>query len=601
MKEIINYFTILKPLLKVYPWLIPLIIILGVLASVFEGVGLSLFIPLLQSLNQGATPVTNNNFFINYINNFLSSYTSEYKIIVIALSIFITILLKNLLVYLNNIVFSWFDSRLGHWLRSRIFNQFLYVGYSYLEQQESGKLINTLSTETWRTTQALGTLIYWLINLCTILIFSSLLLLISWQLTISVITGLGIISLIIQYLTRKIKILGRQAVESNQNLASRMWEGFSGIRVIRSFAREKYEQNRFAIASQKVQSSFFKLDLLSKTVNPLSEVLSSALILVVMGVALYQEQTNFPILLTFLFILYRLQPKVKQLDSSRVALGSFIGSIEDVMSLIETKDKPYVSSGKKIFPGLRQAICLESVSFAYNKRDTPAIQDIFLSIPKGKTTALVGSSGAGKSTLIGLICRFYEATAGEVLVDGYPLRAFEIDSWRNRIAVVSQDVFLFSTTIRENIAYGRLAATEGEIIEAAKLANAHQFIIQLPNGYNTKIGDRGMRLSGGQRQRIALARAIVRQPEILILDEATNALDSISENLIQEALQTLSKNCTVIAIAHRLSTIEQADQIVVLDQGKIVQQGSFSELLQQQGLFTKLYRLQYRTVYEEVN
>lgn len=190
--------------------------------------------------------------------------------------------------------------------------------------------------------------------------------------------------------------------------------------------------------------------------------------------------------------------------------------------------------------------------------------------------------------------KFYDVTEGEIDVDGYPLQQLNLDSWRRRIAIVSQDIYMFSTTVRENIAYGRLEATEDEIIAAAKLANADEFISQLPYGYDTKVGDRGIRLSGGQRQRIALARAIVRNPEILILDEATNALDSISENLIQEALNTLSQNRTVIVIAHRLSTIEQADQIIVLEEGRVIEQGNLQHFLKLNGLFAKLYHLQYR-------
>ncbi|MEJ1938356.1 ATP-binding cassette domain-containing protein, partial [Nostoc sp. NIES-2111] len=210
---------------------------------------------------------------------------------------------------------------------------------------------------------------------------------------------------------------------------------------------------------------------------------------------------------------------------------------------------------------------------------------------------IVGPSGAGKSTIIGLICRFYNLEIGEIYIDDYPLKELNLRDWREQIAIVSQDVHMFSTTVLANIAYGRLDATEEEVIAAAKLANAHQFISELPQGYDTKVGDRGVRLSGGQRQRIALARAIVRNPEILILDEATNALDSISEHLIQEALNTLSDNRTVIVIAHRLATIEQADKIIVLNAGQVVEQGNLQDLLKLNGLFAQLYDLQHRSAH----
>jgi subfamily B ATP-binding cassette protein MsbA len=245
---------------------------------------------------------------------------------------------------------------------------------------------------------------------------------------------------------------------------------------------------------------------------------------------------------------------------------------------------------------LKQAIYFESVSLTYNPEDRPAIEDVSIEFKRGQTTAFVGPSGAGKSTIISLLCRFYEPTSGEIYVDDCPLKELNLRDWRQGIAIVTQDVHIFSGTVKDNIAYGRLEATEAEIFDAAKLANAHDFISQLPEGYDTKVGDRGVRLSGGQRQRIALARAIVRDPDILILDEATNALDSISENLIQEALNTLSQNRTVIVIAHRLSTIENADKIIVMEKGRAIEQGNLQHLLELDGLFAKLYHLQHRNV-----
>jgi subfamily B ATP-binding cassette protein MsbA len=266
------------------------------------------------------------------------------------------------------------------------------------------------------------------------------------------------------------------------------------------------------------------------------------------------------------------------------------------MDFLNLSDKPYICSGSIPFRQLQRGIHFQNVNFHYNPQDEPALKKITLTIPKGKTTAIIGPSGAGKSTLINLICRFYEATAGEIEVDGIPLRDLELSEWRNQIAIVSQDVYVFDASIRYNIAYGRLEATNAEIVEAAKLANADEFIRQLPESYDTRVGNRGLRLSGGQRQRIALARAIVRNPEILILDEATNALDSIAEHLIQDALNTLSQNRTVIVIAHRLATIEHADQIIVLQDGRLVEQGNLERLLNQNQLFAQLYRLQNRNV-----
>lgn len=581
-------------MLKFYPWAIPVIVILGILSSFSEGIGISLFIPFLQSLTETSQGAASRNYLSGFLNWLFNLIANSDRPTVIALCIFGSILLKNLLVYSNLVLLAWLNSKISHKLRSEIFDRLLSLGYGFLEKKDSGKLLNTLATETWRTSEALEVLVNIIISVCTISVYTVLLLLISWQLTLLVSIIMLAISLVVKFITRQSRDLGKKAVEVNGALGSRMYEGIIGMKTIRAFGRESYEQKQFDRASKQVSKVFIKLDLISKIVNPLYEVFSALLVLSIMVIALLQEQITLPTLLTFLLILYRLQPQIQQLDSNRIKLSMLVGSIDDVMHFLERENKPYIVFGDRIFTGLQQAISIEAVSFRYDSQDPYALQDISICIPKGKTTALVGSSGAGKSTLIDLICRFYEVSEGEIYVDGHPLREFDLASWRSRLAIVSQDIHIFSTTIRDNIAYGRFDATSAEIVAAAKQANAHEFIQRLPQGYDTKVGNRGLRLSGGQRQRIALARAITRNPDILILDEATNALDTISEHLIQEALNTVTQ-CTKIIIAHRLSTIERADQIIVLDRGKVVEQGNLQQLLKLDGIFAELYRLQYHS------
>lgn len=581
-------------LLKFYPLAIPIIVALGILSSLLEGLGISLFIPFLQNLSPGSEQFVTGNSLIDSLNQLFSAFNPQQRITVIPVVIFISILLKNSLTYANSAFLAWLNSRLNYRLRSQIYSQLLSLSYSYLETQDSGKLLNTLAAETWRTSEAIGVLVRLIVSSCTTFVYVILLLLLSWQLTLLVGLIMLLISLIIQYVTRQSKSLGQQAVQVNGNLGVRMYEGLAGMKTIRAFGREPYEQQKFDQTSQEVRNIFMKLDMISGSISPLYEVLSALLVLSIMVIALLQDQTALPALLTFLFILYRLQPQMQLLDGSRVKLIMLSSSVDDVMYFLDPSDKPYIQSGSVLYNGLKQAISLKSVSFHYNAQDKAALNNISLSISRGKTTAFVGPSGAGKSTLINLICRFYDVTEGEILVDNLALKELDLPSWRSRLAIVSQDIYIFSSSVKENIAYGCLEATEAEIIAAAKQANAHEFILQLPDGYDTKLGDRGVRLSGGQRQRIALARAIIRNPEIMILDEATNALDTISEHLIQEALDTFSQNRTVIVIAHRLSTIEQADQIIVLDQGQVVEQGNVQELLKLNGLFAKLHRLQYQ-------
>lgn len=582
----------LRPLLEFYPWAIPVIIIIGLASSLLEGLGISLFIPFLQSFGQNNIQFESNNYLVDLITQPFADLSLKARTLVLPLLILSSIFLKNSLLYLNTALFSWFNWRISHRLRSNIFEQVMRVSYEFLEHTQSGKIVSILDKETWQTSQALSNFVTIIISLCTILVYGIFLFLLSWQLTLLVAVFSVAISITIQFLTRQIKNLGNQAAWANADFVHRALEGISGVKIIRAFNRETYEQSRFNRASNRVCNSFMKLDLVSGAVRPLSEVLSTALLTFIL-VVLLQNKTNLPTLLTFIFMLYRLQPPMQYLDSARVNLIALSASVDRVMELLDRSNKRYICSGKIPFDKLESGVCLESVTFCYNPQDKPALTNVSIYIPKGKTTAIVGLSGGGKSTVINLICRFYDVTEGEIYVDNLPLRELNLWSWRSKIATVSQDIYLFSTTVRENIAYGRLNATEAEIIAAAKQANAHDFISELPQGYDTPVGDRGVRLSGGQRQRIALARAIIRDPEILILDEATNALDTISEHLIQEALNKFSHDRTTIAIAHRLSTIENADQIIVLEKGKVIEQGNLQQLLQLNGIFAKLYHLQY--------
>lgn len=579
----------LLPLLGDYSRSILAIITLGILSSLSEGIGLTLLIPFLNSFETQGSQENNSNALIQSLNQLFSSFSFTHRLIYIPLIIWGCILVKNLLYYTNLALLSWLNSRIAHRLRCDVFHQILTVSYSFLDNQESGKILNTLATETWRTNDALGILVKLSISICLTVVYLILLFLISWQLTLVVTIIMALISLLTRWIKHKSNYLSYKAVEANSTLTIRMYEGFTGMKTIRAFAREKYEQKRFEIASGKVRDRFFALDLIGNSLNPLYEIISATVVIGILIVALLYNRTTLPSLLTFLFILYRLQPQIQQIDGSRVTLLTLSSSVENVMNFLAKTDKTYIHSGSIPFTDLKSGITLESVNFRYHSENKLALEDISFHIPQGKITALVGTSGAGKSTLIHLICRFYEITDGKIYVDNHLLQDLDIVSWRNNIAIVNQEIHLFSTTIRENIAYGDLKATETEIVIAAKQAHAHEFICQLPNGYDTPVGDRGVKLSGGQRQRIALARAILRKPEILILDEATNALDSISEQLIQEALQTIKKDRTVIVIAHRLSTVEQADQIIVLDQGKIIEQGNFRQLLQLNGLFSQLY------------
>lgn len=592
MFKLIEIVKTIFPLIQLYPWGIPAIVILGILASLAEGIGISLLIPFLQNLQSGNSLVINNPIIQN-IDQYLINFEPQQRVLLLTSSILVAILIKAVLSYIYTALCSWLQNSTLHRLRTAVYKQLIAVSQSFWDTNKSGELLNLITQETYYSSQALSFLIWVIINLSMIGIFGLLLLLISWRLTLLVAVAFLLISVLIRTLTSKTQALGRKHQQANIYLSNLTLETFTGIKTIRAFGKESYEEQRYYQASKKSCDSSINLAKQSVMIEPISEGLSVAILMCVMLVAFY-TQVTLPVLITFIFMLYRLQPQVQKLNSNLTQVIALSNCVKSVFLLLEHEDKPYVISGNVNFHELRKGITFDAVNFLYTSQNKPALENISLFIPKGKTTALVGYSGAGKSTIINLIFRLYDVTSGEIYIDNYLIKELDLATWRSNMALVSQDVHIFSSTVRENIAYGRPDATETEIIAAAKQAHAHEFICELAQGYDTFVGDRGIKLSGGQRQRISIARAILYNPEILILDEATNALDNISEKLIQDAINLLSQNRTVIVIAHRLSTIKDADQIIVLKQGKVEEQGSFSDLMERKAVFHKLYQLDYQ-------
>lgn len=589
MTVLLRALRALLPVLRLRSWVLSSMIILGVLAALSEGLSISLFIPLVQ--DQMGTQTAG---LTGWLSALFRGIPSEHRLLWIGFSIFLCMVLKNVLSYSYSLLFQSVNASIGHRIRCGILHQLLGVGQSYLDTHDHGKLLNALATETWRVTSAFTVLARVLINICTTLIFGILLLLISWKLTL--ITGclLLLMSQIIQHLTRRVKRISAEATAANQNLTHRMIETLGGLQLIRAFGRENHEKQRFALASRAVSNVFFKLERISEVVHPLSEVLAASLLVGILLVMALRAPGQMAVSITFLVLLYRLQPRVKQFDADRVALDALSASVEDVRNLLDESDKPYLRSGSRIPASIEKGIIFENVSFQYDSGKRSALKQATCTINIGETTAFVGSSGAGKSSLISLICRVYDPSSGRLLVDGVPLPELDLGWWRSQIAVVSQQVFLFNASVADNIAYGKLDATREELVEAARGAHAMEFIEELPDGFDTILGDQGLRLSGGQRQRLALARAFVRDPKILILDEATNSLDLISEGVVQDALEQFGRNRTVLIVAHRISTIEHADKIIVLDSGRIIENGTVAQLLAAGGLFSRFYALQLR-------
>jgi ATP-binding cassette, subfamily B, bacterial MsbA len=589
MGVILRGLKALFPVLRLQPLVLVVMILLGVLAALSEGLSISLFVPLVQDQMGAQTAGA-----IGRLTTLFQGIPSGHRPLWIGSTIFVCMVLKNVLSYSYSLVFQSVNASIGHRLRCGILHQLLSVGQSYLDSHDSGKMLNTLATETWRVSSACAVLASVIINTCMTLIFSILLLLISWKLTLITACLLLFISQIIRHFTRQGKRLGAQATAANEELTQRMLETLEGLQLIRAFGRESHEQHRFELASRQVRKAFFKVERVSALVHPLSEVLTVSLLLAILLVVAIRTPGQMAVSLTFLVLLYRLQPRVKQLDFDRVALDALSASIEEVRRLLDESDKPYLRSGRRVPASIEKGITFENVSFHYDAGKGAALQQVTCSIKVGETTAFVGPSGAGKSSLISLICRFYDPSSGRLLIDGIALPEFNLAWWRNQIAVVSQEVYLFNATVAENIAYGKLGATHQELVEAARKAHALEFIEALPEGFETIVGDHGLRFSGGQRQRLALARAFIRDPQILILDEATNSLDLISEGVVQDALEEFGRNRTVLIVAHRISTIMHADKVIVLDLGKVVESGTVTQLLAADGLFSRFYALQLR-------
>jgi len=571
-----------------------LALIFSFLASSSDGIGIGLLLSFLQSLitpnaQETQTGIAWFDIWVLGINE-----TATYRLYRLSVLIVLITWLRSGFLYLEGLYVGLTQVTLIDRLRKQLFEQLQRLSLSYFAQIRSGELINSLTTEInklWIPFELLATLINKGISLCVYVVAIFLL---SWQLAIVSVLAFSLLSVGLSTLRKQVRESSFETTKANGYFTSVAVEFLSGIFTVHAFNTQDFERRRFYQASSEIKRAIVKGISNGSLGVAFAEGIAITILIIIIFLGFAAFNTPIPALLTFMFALLRLVPAVKEINRAVTGLSGCQGSLNNIKELLRTDDKPYFQNGKVQFSGLKGSIEFISVDFSYNGT-LPALSDISLEMQKGQLTALVGSSGAGKTTLAALIPRFFDPQQGQILIDGIELRSFEIGSLRRQIAVVSQETFIFNTSVRENIAYGSEAADEAAIWQAAQFANALEFIKELPEGFDTQLGDRGVKLSGGQRQRIAIARALLRDPEILILDEATSALDSVSERLIQEALEKVSVNRTVIAIAHRLSTIAKADQVIVLEQGRIVEQGSYQELIQQRGKLWYYHQLQHGT------
>ncbi len=591
MKEL-RTIRLLLPLLRNQSRGLAAVILLGIVSFLAEGIGLSLFVPLLQSLDPRTEAASGL--------SLLSFLPPDNRLAWIVGLILAMTVCKGMLTYGYSVLAAGMNARVTHGIRSRMFSKMIGMNQRSLDEAGSGRLINLLSIDTWHTSDAISLCIGLVINLCSILVFSALLFSLSWKLTLLVIAGVAAISLVLQGISRSARGLGQQGIEANATLSQHMLDGLEGVREIQMFNLNAHRQMLFDAASDRVRSIYRRLDLLHRGIAPVSEILYVGLLLTLLLIGV-MGHGSMPSLMVFLLVLYRLQPQIRLLDSSRLSLEALTGSVEDVTRFmndpVAEMPETYLVAPRRGETGVAAsgaAIEFDSVSFWYDADREFALENVSFRIPLGSTTAIVGASGSGKTTLVSLLCRFYHPGSGDIRVDGRSISALRLEDWRREIAWVSQDAYLFSGSILENIRYGRLDASNDEVMRAARQADASGFIDQLPDGFQTLVGNGGTQLSSGQVQRIALARALVRKSRILILDEATNAIDSLSEDWIQDSLRQMAGETTVIVISHRLSSVKHADHVIVIANGYVAQQGSPRELLAAgHGYFSKLRTLQH--------
>jgi ATP-binding cassette, subfamily B, bacterial MsbA len=586
-------------LLKGHVWAVPILVALSFVATFAEGIGIGLVIPFLglflenhDGLSGAGGPV------VGLVQHYANLLPEGSRLTVLAVSIAALIAVKALLNYADELLSVWISGRISHSIRVALFRQMLDVAYEYICVKDNSKLLNTLEGEVHATTDALTTLFSMITRVCVIIVFATLLILMSWKLTAIVVIGALLISAFVKLFTKHARRLGEASVEAQQHIYALTLELFDSMRIIRAFGQEPREIKAFDAASEKARQIQLKTSIVAGILHPIHELLYASLLIAVIVLA-WSMNMGIPSLLVFLVLFYRLQPHIRGIDHARIHLASLAVNVRNVTALLDRSDKPYMLSGPHQFDTLEDAIEFRDVSFSYGDSDyattkepRSALQNVSLRFGAGLVTAVVGASGAGKSTLINLLYRLHDPASGSILVDGRVLPDLDIASWRAALSIAGQDADLMGGTVRDNIRYGRPEADEDAVVKAAKMADAHEFIMALPKGYDTRVGERGLFLSGGQRQRLGVARALLREPRILILDEATNSLDSFSEAYIQDTLRTLQHKLTIILVAHRLSTTRHADHVIVLNQGRVAEAGAPDDLVRSEGLFSRLYELQ---------
>jgi len=573
------------------------------LAALFDAYSFSLLIPFLNALfgMPSLLPMKSGwlTAFLNRTIGLLLDPTDKMgSLQVVIFLIVASVALKNFFVWLAGNLGAQLQEYVTRDVRDAVYSHLQRLPLGFFARTKVGQIISRIVSDTAQVKNVITTLVTQSFQSAA-LVLAYIAVLLSTSVTLTLI-ALIIAPLVIGALQPMLKRLRRgyrRLGDDYGEMTSVLQEAVSGVRLVKSFRAEPYEERRFLDASNRYSEGLMRITRVAFLSQPITEFLGTLVAVAILWIGarmvLVSGTLQSAQLITFLVIVMRLLQPMKQLSQIPTVAQQALAASDRLFEVLDSPTELMTDKGTRILDGFHDSVVFERVSFAYEAE--PVLADIDFTARKGEVVALVGPSGAGKSTLVDLIPRFYEPTGGRIVVDGTDARDIKLASLRSLTGIVSQDTVLFNDTVRNNIAYGAAEKfTDEQIIAAARAANAHGFISELPKGYDTVLGERGTRLSGGQRQRIAIARALLIDPPILILDEATSALDTESERLVQEAIDRLLAGRTVFVIAHRLSTVIHADQILVLDRGRIVERGTHQELLGHRGAYYRLYSLQFR-------